>query len=101
MDLIRLFWRVHLSLFFIQPQNPSLADILHRADVFSLWSLRANSIISLAYVATVCPKAGNAAGTRISMIHSSIYNYVFFFSLHWICVLLSQFLAEGLFAEYS
>lgn len=48
---------------------------------------RANPIISMDCVATVCPKPGNATGTRVSMIRERRQS--FFGSLAYIAVFLA------------
>lgn len=49
-----------------------------KAEVFRplaavLINLEQTPTISLGYVATVCPKTGNATGTRVSMIRVCVY----------------------------
>lgn len=46
----------------------------------ALVSLEQTLIISLGYVATVCPKTVNATGTRVSMIRVCIYVCVYIYS---------------------
>lgn len=52
-----------------------------KAEVFRplavvLISLEQAQTISLGYVATVCPKTGNATGTRVPMIRVCVYIYI-------------------------